>query len=139
MTFRPERYPANWRAISALIRERAGGRCECSGQCGGAHLSGRCDAPNHELIERSPSAPWLWRVHTHTNACAGERCGGSRVILTVAHVDHDEQNNAPENLLALCQRCHLVLDARDNAVRRRKAAAERAGQPELALGLGRGQ
>ena len=70
---------------------------------------------------------------------ASERCGGTRVILTVAHVDHDERNNDLANLRALCQRCHLVLDARDNAVRRRKAASEQAGQSELPLGLGRGE
>jgi hypothetical protein len=35
---------------------------------------------------------------------------GSRVILTVAHLDHDILNNDDENLAALCQRCHLNYD-----------------------------
>ena len=30
---------------------------------------------------------------------------GARVILMIAHVDHDPTNNAPENLRAWCQRC----------------------------------
>ena len=36
---------------------------------------------------------------------------GSRVVLTVAHLDHDTRNNADDNLRALCQRCHLRYDA----------------------------
>ena len=53
------------------------------------------------------------------NKC--EKCGavnyeshpvtGSKVILTVAHLDHDITNNSFFNLRALCQRCHLQYDA----------------------------
>jgi len=35
---------------------------------------------------------------------------GSRVILTVAHLDHDLRNCEDWNLAALCQRCHLKYD-----------------------------
>lgn len=40
---------------------------------------------------------------------------GSKVVLTVAHLDHNPQNCADENLKALCQRCHLTYDARHHA------------------------
>jgi 5-methylcytosine-specific restriction endonuclease McrA len=40
---------------------------------------------------------------------------GSRVVLTVAHLDHNPQNCADDNLRALCQRCHLTYDARHHA------------------------
>ena len=33
-----------------------------------------------------------------------------RVILTVAHLDHDPSNNKDSNLKAMCQRCHLRYD-----------------------------
>lgn len=36
---------------------------------------------------------------------------GSKVILTVHHIDGDTKNNSYYNLIALCQRCHLRLDA----------------------------
>ena len=36
---------------------------------------------------------------------------GSKVVLTVAHIDHNIENNDDSNLAALCQRCHLTLDA----------------------------
>ena len=35
----------------------------------------------------------------------------SRVVLTVAHLDHTPEHCSPANLRALCQRCHLAYDA----------------------------
>jgi len=40
---------------------------------------------------------------------------GSKVVLTTAHLDHNPQNNNPDNLRAWCQRCHLRYDARLHA------------------------
>lgn len=67
--------------------------------------------------------------------CAGWRCQkcdaiqgqphpdtGSKVVLTVAHLDDDPTHNAPANLKALCQRCHLRLD---HPLHVRNAAATR--------------
>lgn len=34
----------------------------------------------------------------------------SRVVLTIAHLDQDKENNKGYNLAALCQRCHLKID-----------------------------
>lgn len=91
MPIRPEnrsRYPHNWPLISMAVRfYRAAGRCECVGECGRAHV-GRC--PN-----------------TH----GGEAYGtGSRVVLTVAHLDHTPENCGLGNLKAMCQGCHLHYD-----------------------------
>lgn len=64
-----------------------------------------------------------------------------KVILTVAHLDHDLTNNdgmeggAPAlpldeaNLVALCQKCHLGHDAKEKARRRR----ENSNQLELGI------
>ena len=35
---------------------------------------------------------------------------GSKVVLTIHHIDYDIKNSKPYNLLALCQRCHNKLD-----------------------------
>jgi 5-methylcytosine-specific restriction endonuclease McrA len=59
---------------------------------------------------------------------------GSRVILTVAHLDHDTTNNARENLRALCQRCHLRYDKdhhKKNAAKTRRMKKIKNGQTEL--------
>lgn len=50
---------------------------------------------------------------------------GSRVVLTVAHLDHQPENCTPENLRAWCQRCHNAYDApmRAAGVKARRRAA----------------
>jgi 5-methylcytosine-specific restriction endonuclease McrA len=48
---------------------------------------------------------------------------GSRVVLTVHHIDFDKMNNSDTNLIALCQRCHLRLDLEKHM---KKAAETRA-------------
>lgn len=57
----------------------------------------------------------------------------SKVVLTVAHLDHDPQNCADENLKALCQRCHLHYDrdhhARNAAETRRKKKLAQISPP----------
>ncbi|MFE6866038.1 hypothetical protein ACFVFS_05740 [Kitasatospora sp. NPDC057692] len=113
MPIRPEnrsRYPANWPAISLDIRtNRAASQCECCGECGRGTHDGRC--PNHN---------------------GGTAYGtGSRVVLTVAHLDHTPENCDPSNLRAMCQGCHLHYDRdhhRETAAATRRAAAEAAGQ-----------
>ena len=83
------RYPSDWAAISRRIRfDRAIGRCECAGECGRGTHDGRC--PNR-----------------HGQAAYGT---GSKVVLTVAHLDHTPENCDPANLRAMCQGCHLHYD-----------------------------
>ena len=90
MPIRPEnsaRYPKNWKAISASIRERSGGQCECVAECG-LH-------PDHRCIE--------------VNGTDAQFAKG-KIILTVAHLDHTPENCADSNLKAMCQRCHNRYD-----------------------------
>lgn len=57
-----------------------------------------------------------------------EACGTEsrpRRILTVDHLDHNPQNNNAENLLALCQRCHLIRQGQRPKARSREEALER--------------
>lgn len=99
------RYPRDWRAISTVIKERAGWRCECLGECG--------------------------RGREHLTA--GGRCGnrqndrafgtGSRVVLTTAHLDHVPEHCGPENLKAMCQGCHLHYDRDHHAATARETRA----------------
>ena len=46
---------------------------------------------------------------------------GSKVVLTVHHLDFNPGNNLRYNLIALCQRCHIRLDAKWKAWKRKKA------------------
>ena len=106
MPIRPEnraRYPKEWPAISARIRERDGNRCE------GSPAYPDCRARNGE-------------PHPVT---------GSTVVLTVAHMDHQPENCDPANLRAWCQRCHLRYDAPMHRDGIRRRARENAAIGEL--------
>ena len=84
MPIRPEnkdRYPKNWKEIRTQILERANNRCEF------------CGAENHTWVDRP--AP-KYKVY---------------VVLTIAHLNHQPEDCRPENLRALCQRCHNRYDA----------------------------
>lgn len=114
MPIRPEnaaRYPDNWPEISERIRTvRAGGRCECKGECRSGH-KGRCRA---------------WNGYPHPIT-------GSLVVLTVAHRDHTPENCDPSNLFAACQKCHLSYDAGHHAATRARTrhAEQTAGMAPL--------
>lgn len=56
---------------------------------------------------------------------------GARVVLTVAHLDHEPENCRLTNLRAMCQRCHNRYDAAHRRETRRKRG------PQLLLGLDR--
>lgn len=96
MPIRPEnraRYPRNWRTeIRPAILARAGHCCE------GSPAYPECRARNYEQ-------------HPVT---------GSRVVLTIAHLDHMPENNNENNLRAWCQRCHLTYDAEHHAMNARR-------------------
>ncbi len=82
-----DRYPSDWPQISLSIRcDRAGWFCECLGEC--ERHDGWCLARNA-------------KPHPIT---------GSKVVLTVAHLDHTPENVDRDNLRAMCQRCHLSYD-----------------------------
>lgn len=42
-----------------------------------------------------------------------------KVVLTIAHLNHTPEDCRPENLRALCQRCHNRYDAKHRAETRK--------------------
>jgi hypothetical protein len=81
------RYPKDWKQIVAKIRERSGNACE------GSPAYPDCRIANGEK-------------HPVT---------GSRVVLTVGHLNHIPEDCAESNLMHWCQRCHLTYDAKHHA------------------------
>lgn len=49
---------------------------------------------------------------------------GSKVVLTIHHIDGNKNNNNPLNLIALCQRCHLRLDLYKHIKNRKRRIKE---------------
>ena len=41
-----------------------------------------------------------------------------RIVLTIAHLDQDITNNDHKNLMALCQRCHIIWDKKHKQKKR---------------------
>jgi len=140
MPMNRKNYPKNWEEISAKVRERAGDHCET------------CGVENGKLIQRWKTNPARYRYLLDLPADLQEEALKMRrgtnargwwnpikVILTVAHLDHDETNPHPDpkRLRALCQRCHLTYDREDNLRRRQmremREKAEEVGQELLDL------
>ena len=107
-------YPPDWAAISARIRfERAGGRCECEGECGRGMHEGRCPNRHGELAYGS----------------------AKKAVLTTAHLNHDPSDCRDENLRGMCAGCHLHYDREHHAeTRARTRAAAQAVGPRAVPG-----
>ena len=107
MPIKPEnrdRYPANWDQVRAAALDRAMYRCQECGEADGAYGY------------RKPCGEFVGVVSTVAVSGAVAKCLEAfstgrrlfRIVLTVHHWDEQPENNAEENLVALCQRCHLA-------------------------------
>ena len=99
-------YSKEWKAFRAFLLFRAANRCE------GTPQNPDCRAAN--------SVP-----HPVT---------GGKVVLTIAHMDHDETHADPTRCRALCQRCHNMWDAphrRMNAAKTRRRNSPQMDFEEL--------
>ena len=102
-------YPLNWKEIRERILNRAGNRCEM------------CGLANHAIIRKkyrdSPGAQ-EWDMYNsmlrngYPVYIAMHRMGFTKVVLTIAHLDHDKDNHQvpDDRLAAWCQKCHLKYD-----------------------------
>lgn len=107
-------YPPGWAAVSLQIRvDRAGGQCECRGECGlhRTHPGPRRCVERHAML-----AQWAHGI----------------VRLTVAHLcTCDPLCADPSHLRAMCNRCHLRVDIplhMKHAAETRRKAREALGQ-----------
>lgn len=128
-------YPPDWKEIRAYILQRADNKCEY------------CDAINGSIILRGE---WneqpayqdddgnIWHEETGKwlgDGYVGDVCPNKpnkqaiKVVLTIAHLDHNPQNNDEMNLKALCQLHHLRHDIEHHKESRKKNKLKK--QPEL--------
>lgn len=122
MPIRPEnraRYPKDWQRVVERIRTRSGGRCEF-----------RLDHFNSVYTAKTPKV--------RTKRCSARNgkphpLTGSMVVLTVAHLNHQPEDNRDGNLLHGCQRCHNTYDAPMRRAGIQKRAREKCAIGELPL------
>ncbi len=145
MPIRPELrhfYGREWRTVvRPRILARAENKCEL------------CRAPNHKDVLRAfawwtigdraaieykhradrPLTKLVWRCEKAEQfACfPRESTRWVRIVLTVAHLNHQAGDDRDENLKALCQWCHLNYDKEHHAETR--ATRKDGARPLLAL------
>jgi 5-methylcytosine-specific restriction endonuclease McrA len=75
----------------------------------------RREAKRLEMLERNPAARYHGLSSTRAAeivSAAGQcRCGSTK-RLSIHHIDRDKHNQAPDNLMVLCHRCHMREHAR---------------------------
>ncbi len=97
-------YPTNWKKeIRPAVLARATNCCE------------ECGVPNHAFIYRPEKGKPDWKYMPEGHEADAMGLDGVKfvkIILTIAHLDHDKENHNVklERLKALCQRCHLKYD-----------------------------
>lgn len=115
-------YPANWKTeIRPAVLARANHKCE------------DCGIANHAVIKRfkggyvTPGTQEWDMINSsiryggHSLATALKKHGFTRIVLTIAHLDHDKSNENVklERLKALCQKCHLGYDMQHHVANRK--------------------
>lgn len=111
-------YHPKWSLISYLIRfKRAKNKCEW------------CDIANYLVVnkvDRKKPSPAQWDMFyslinqkKYSHKMAMKSMGFSKIVTTVAHIDHDKTNNRFNNLAALCQKCHLKHDIKQHVDNRK--------------------
>jgi len=104
-----KKYPSNWKTeIRPAILQRAQNCCEF------------CGLQNYAIGYPDENDCW----HDGDVIAEEARDMGYKVIkivLTVAHLDHDVNNNDFSNLKALCQRCHNRYDVSFRKENRKKS------------------
>ena len=131
MPIKPEnlhRYPPDWDDIRVAILGRAGYRCEWPG-CGARHFARGVwrEGVFHQL--EHPSTPHCVDLELAKSIRADERI--IRIVLTIAHLDHQPENCDHENLRAWCQRHHLAYDQKHHQTTAYMTRKARAGVGDL--------
>lgn len=134
-----DKYPTNWATeIRPRILKREGHCCKI------------CKVPNYTWVCRGKwDGVEVWQdddgaIYQLDNGIyissdyVGEVWSGTpgkqvlvKIVLTVAHLDHDITNNTDENLAALCQLHHLRHDAELHRNNARKTVKKKKGLQNL--------
>jgi hypothetical protein len=108
-------YPPDWKETVERIRERSGDKCELCG------LKNKSTVYSVPFWIRDNGRYKQRRIWFRSKDDAYRECKDPttvnkvKVVLTVAHLDHDETNHdvTDDRLMHMCQACHLRYDAEE--------------------------
>jgi hypothetical protein len=126
-------YPADWKEISLRIRKRAGNKCEQCGLHNGDVIVRYANGLSRGICgtERGWIREKIRNGYSYSGAL--KRLGFTKVVLTVAHLNHIKEDCRDENLKALCQRCHLTHDIKQHVLNRKYGRNRHKGNFTLKL------
>jgi len=105
-------YPPDWKEIRERILKRSKNKCE---YCGLKNYSYVYSVQYYIRYNGNYSyrAIWFRSQKDAIRECLGTEIKKVKVILTISHLDHDEENHkvSDDRLKATCQICHLRYDA----------------------------
>lgn len=114
------RYPLNWKTeIVPAVLKRAGNCCEFCGLENGREVYAISMTVKDEGRYKHRRM-WFRDERDAKRESITGIVDTVKIVLTIAHLDHDEENHAvkPDRLAALCQMCHLRYDAAEKYRRR---------------------
>lgn len=117
------KYHPEWKTkIRPDILERDGNCCKF------------CGVKNHSIIHRYGKGmeEWhYWPEGMESEAWSLDGLKSTKIILTIAHIDHNKENNNYDNLAALCQKCHLGIDLIHHMTNARESRIKKKGLQKL--------
>lgn len=122
-----KKYPSDWKERRERILKRAKNKCEScgvkNGDFGYRDKEGKFYSAK-EIEDALSLRGYDYFFHELSNIDEEDDMP-IKIVLTIAHLDHDEENHdvKDERLKALCQRCHLRYDAKEKSRRRKKKKA----------------
>jgi len=144
------KYPSNWKTeIRPAILKRAGQVID-NGKIVTQACCEMCGVKNKDIGYRTKQGKFLsWSEIEnalenkgydyfdkdnelgHCYDKKGNPTKAIRIVLTIMHLDHNIENNSPENLKAACQYCHNNYDTEHRKANRRKTINSKKGLTEL--------
>ena len=118
------KYPKDWKEIRKRILDRDDHCCK------------ECGIPNYSIGYRDEKGKWYPIEHSlqgDEDAADAKRKGYKiiKIVLTIAHLNHDTTDNRDENMAALCQLHHLRLDLNQHKTNARETLRKKKGLQEL--------
>ena len=119
-----KRYSHDWELISNQIKfTRAKNKCEWCGLANGTYIR-RFKGGQFQIFDAN-HINGIITIRKRTGKTKKQLLkffGITQVSLSVAHLNHIEKDDRPENLKCGCQRCHLMHDRIDNRIRQNKTS-----------------